>query len=63
MAEVKTTVSKVPLNWAYNPTWKTQCQMALIKEGLRGVVSGTEVAPAQEILESMQNLWQEEITH
>ena len=39
MAEVKT-VSVVPLNERNYPTWKVQCRMALIKDGLWGIVSG-----------------------
>ena len=43
----KTTVSVVPLNDSNYGTWKIQCRMALMKEGLWGIVNGTEVAPAQ----------------
>ena len=46
MAE-KATVSVVPLNDSNYGTWKMHCRMALMKEGLWGTVSGTEVAPAQ----------------
>ena len=42
MAEVKS-VSIVPLNGSNYPTWKVQCRMALMKDGLWGIVSGTEV--------------------
>ena len=41
MAEMKT-VSIVPLNY---PTWKVQCKMALMKDGVWAIVSGTERAP------------------
>ena len=34
----------VPLNGTYYPTWKTQCQMALVHNGLWGMVNGTETA-------------------
>ncbi len=43
MANVK--VSIAPLNGKNYPTWKIQCRMALMKDGLWGIVSGTEVAP------------------
>ena len=46
MAESKT-VSMVPLNSSNYCTWKIQCKMALIKEGLWGIVNGTEAAPAE----------------
>ncbi len=35
----------VPLNGGNYPTWKIQCKMALMKEHLWGIVSGTEEAP------------------
>ena len=44
MAEVKP-VSIVPLKGTNYPSWKVQCRMALIREGLWGIVSGTEKAP------------------
>ena len=46
MAEVKT-VSIVPLNESNYGTWKIQCRMALTKDGLWGIVSGTEAPPAE----------------
>ena len=33
-----------PLNGSNCATWKVQCRMALIKEGLWNIVNGTEVA-------------------
>ena len=45
MAESKT-VAVVPLNKSNYSTWKIQCRMALIKDGLWGIVSGSETAPA-----------------
>ena len=45
MAESKT-VSVVPLNGSNYPTWKVQCQMALMKEGLWKIVNGEEAPPA-----------------
>ena len=45
MAESKT-VTVVPLSGSNYGTWKVQCRMALVKDGLWGIVSGTETAPA-----------------
>ena len=42
-SELKTAV--VPLNGKNYPTWKVQCRMALMKEGLWNIVEGTEAAP------------------
>lgn len=47
MAESKAAVAVVPLNSTNYATWKIQCKMALVKEGLWGIVSGTETAPAE----------------
>ena len=46
MAESKT-VAVVPLNSSNYSTWKIQCKMALIKDGLWGIVNGTEVVPTE----------------
>ena len=46
MAEIKT-VSIVPLTGANYATWKIQCQMALMKEGLWKIVNGSEKAPTE----------------
>ena len=46
MAESKT-VAMVPLNCTNYSTRKIQCKMALIKEGLWGIVNGTEMAPTE----------------
>ena len=46
MAESKT-VMVVPLNSKNYSTWKIQCKMALMQEGLWRIVNGTEVAPAE----------------
>ena len=35
----------VPLNGGNYSTWKVQCRMALMKEGLWGLVNGTEAEP------------------
>ena len=37
----------VPLNGANYPTWKVQCQMALMKEGLWSIVNGSESGPSR----------------
>ena len=42
------TVTVQPLNGSNYPTWKIQCQMALMKDGLWNVVNGTETAPVAE---------------
>ena len=46
MAEGKH-ISIVALDGSNYPTWKIQCRMALIREGLWGIVSGTEAPPDQ----------------
>ena len=46
MAESKT-AAVMPLSRANYATWKVQCKMALVKDGLWGIVSGTETAPAE----------------
>ena len=38
-------VTVVPLNGLNYATWKVQCRMALLKEGLQGIVSCTEQSP------------------
>ncbi len=43
MAEEKA-VMIAPLKGSNYPSWKVQCKMALIKEGLWGIVDGTEIA-------------------
>ncbi len=44
MAESRT-IAMVPLNGSNYRTWKVQCKMALMKDGLWGIVNGTETAP------------------
>ena len=46
MAESKT-VAVVPLNSSNYSTWKIQCKIALIKDGLWGTVNGTDMAPTE----------------
>ena len=36
-----------PLKRNNYPTWKLQCQMALMMDALWGIVNGTEIAPAE----------------
>ena len=45
MASEGKTVSIVALNGNNYATWKIQCRMALIREGVWGIVSETEAAP------------------
>ena len=45
MATESKSVTVYPLNGSNYPTWKIQCQMALMKEGLWNIVSGSESAP------------------
>jgi hypothetical protein len=37
----------VPLNRTNYATWKVQCKMALVREGLWGIVNGTEEASTE----------------
>ena len=46
MAESKT-VAVVPLSSTNYSTWKIQCKMALIKEGLWNIVNGNETEPTE----------------
>ena len=39
------TVAIVPLNRSNYPTWKLQCKMAIIRDGVWGIVNGSEQAP------------------
>ena len=39
----------VPLNSSNYSTWKIQCKMALVKEGLWGIVNGSETAPTEAV--------------
>ncbi len=43
MSDSRTIV--IPLNRKNYVTWKVQCCMALIKDGLLSIVNGSEVAP------------------
>lgn len=48
MAMESTKVLIKPLNGTNYATWKVQCRMALIKDGLWGIVDGRENAPTEE---------------
>ncbi len=41
------TAAVVLLNRSNYFTWKIQCKMALVKDGLWGIVNGTETAPTE----------------
>ena len=45
MATEQKTAVIVPLNGLNYATWRVQCQMALIRDGLWGIVNETEQAP------------------
>ena len=47
MAESRTvwTVSVTPVNGMNYPSWKVQCRMVLVREGLWGIVAGIEEPP------------------
>ena len=45
MASESKTVTVIPLNGSNYPTWKVQCRMALMKDGLWSIVSGFERPP------------------
>ena len=48
MAVDSKSVSVHPLDGSNFATWKIQCQMALMKEGLWNIVNGSETAPEEE---------------
>ena len=48
MASELRTVAIVPLNGKNYPTWKVQCKMALMRDGLWDIVSGKENVPTEE---------------
>ena len=53
MAEAIKSVAIVPLKGSNYPTWKLQCRMVLMKEGLWSIVNGTELAPGGEDAEKL----------
>ena len=42
MASESKTITVIPLNGSNYPTWKVQCRMALMKDGLWSIVDGSE---------------------
>ena len=52
MAEIKTVI--VLLNGRNYPTWKVQCRMALMKESLWGIISGTEETPGEDNADALK---------
>ena len=42
-------VNLVPLNETNYATWKVQCKMALIRDGVWNIVNGTEIVPDSRI--------------
>ena len=59
-SEGKHYVSIVALNGANYSTWKVQCRMALIREGLWGIIAGAEACHDEAEAEKL-SLWQERI--
>lgn len=53
--ESKVSTAIVPLNGSNYPTWKIQCKMALMKEGVWGIVTKKEVAPRDVTSRDYQN--------
>ena len=47
MATESKNVAIVPLKGTNYPTWKVQCRMALVRDGLWGIVAGTETIPPE----------------
>ena len=63
MAEGRNTVAIIPLNSQNYGTWKVQTKLALLRDGLWGIVQGTEVAPVDAVTVAKFNyvkttLWQ-----
>lgn len=52
MAESRS-VSVIPLNGSNYATWKVQCRMTLIRDGLWRIVSGNETAPVEAVMPSL----------
>lgn len=48
------TISIISLNRKNYSTWKVQCRMTLIKDGLWGIVNGIEVAPGGDNAEAQR---------
>lgn len=45
--------SIIPLNGKNYPTWKVQCRMALMRDGVWGIVAKTEVSPGSDKAEDL----------
>ena len=56
MAAELRSVTVVPLNGSNYPTWKVQCRMALMKEGLWNIVNGSETAPPEDSADAYTKL-------
>ena len=52
MGETKSTI--IPLIGKNYPTWKIQCRMALMKDGLWGIAKGTEETPGEDNAEAQK---------
>ena len=52
------TVNLVPLTSSNYTTWKLQCQMALMREGLWSIVNATEVSPADGVDEATRQKYE-----
>ncbi len=48
MSSESKTVAIVPLNGSNYPTWKVQCRMALLRDGLWDLMNGIETAPRED---------------
>ncbi len=48
MSSESKTVAIVPLNGSNYPTWKVQCRMALLRDGLWDLLNGIETAPRED---------------
>ena len=51
MSESKT-VSIIPLTGSNYPTWRVQCQMAVMKDSLWGIVNESKMAPDEANVEN-----------
>ena len=51
------TVAVIPLDGSNYATWRIQCKMALVKDGLWKIVEGTEAAPGAEEAGYAKVLW------
>ena len=59
MANGQNTVEMIRLNGQNYGTWKVQAKVALLRDGLWGIVQGTEVAPGEAAAVGKFNmLWQ-----